>query len=48
MNTKTMLRQLHLDKEALENIRSAVQKAETATNGEIALSLASESAPYGF
>lgn len=48
MNTKTMLRQLHLDKEALENIRSAVQKAEAATNGEIALSLASESAPYGF
>ncbi|GMO12757.1 MAG: TPM domain-containing protein [Treponemataceae bacterium] len=48
MKTQTMLRRLKLDARALERIKNAIGKAETKTNGEIAVALTAESGAYAF
>ncbi len=48
MNTKTLIKRLSFSDEALERIKSAIQKAESRTIGEIAVVVAPESDDYSF
>lgn len=48
MKTKTMLKKLELDKDSLDEIQKAVQKAEAGTTGEIETAITAESAHYAF
>ncbi len=48
MNTKKLIKKLKLNDQTLEKIKTAVQKAESSTQGEIAVAVASESDHYSF
>ena len=48
MTYKSLIRKLKLKNEDLEEIKAAVQKAETATTGEIVVAVAPESEHYSF
>ncbi|MCH5291107.1 MAG: TPM domain-containing protein [Treponema sp.] len=48
MKYKALIKKLSLDDADLEKIKTAVQKAESKTSGEIALAIAAESSCYAF
>lgn len=46
MNTKYVIKKLHLDKDGFEKIQQSVKKAESKTSGEIAVCVTAESSDY--
>lgn len=46
MNTKTVIKNLHLDDEGFKKISESVKKAESKTSGEIVVCLTAESSDY--
>ena len=48
MNSKTLVKNFHLSKEALERVSQCVKNAESKTSGEIVVAVAAESSDYSF
>ena len=48
MNSKALVKNFHLSKEALERVSQCVKNAESKTSGEIVVAVAAESSDYSF